>query len=354
MPVVSLEPSQEKVIGQLRSDAITLRSAALDDLHSIMRMSNIPSSSLDLALDSIRQHACVALHFHPDRPAGSRTVARSLLEDGVYRNQFETGISNGLVSTNRGGPRDEWERSLFNGAYSDMEAKQRPKYGALDLMRNHDGPAIRFGSCFFVLKPDVSLRSTFTFGGSQADPKYRGTLDELYAILAATFFDCFTRDFALGVSNIRPSQMMDHLLALGTACQNQDVPSHNLDHFIEAQVHGDVLLGRDIQELIAEPSFRGGEIGQDLEEMSKKYDFPLRWHHGFCMHAKDVPLDFRGPTMPSLAARVARDGIVDTAAIGQAVRELAKDPAAWEDRGIHVEVLQELKLLWHVLFRFGE
>jgi hypothetical protein len=88
--------------------------------------------------------------------------------------------------------------------------------------------------------------------------------------------------------------------------------------------------------------------------MSTKYNFPLRWHQGFRMRVADVPTDFRGPTMPSLAARVARDGIVDAEATGRGAKELSKDIELWKDRGTYAEVLQELKLLWHVLVRFGE
>jgi hypothetical protein len=65
-------------------------------------------------------------------------------------------------------------------------------------------------------------------------------------------------------------------------------------------------------------------------------------------------MDFRGSTMPSLAARVAKDGIVDAEAIGRGVGDLSRDPGAWKDRGTYAEVLQEFKLLWHVLVRFGE
>jgi hypothetical protein len=170
----------------LRYDALPLEADAIDNLTAILRLSNIPYSSLNLALDSIRQYACVALHFHPDRPVGNRTVASGLLENGIYKSQFETGISKSLVSA-PGGPRDEWERAIFNGAYSGFEATHRPKYGALDLMCSPDSPAPRFGSSFFVLKPDVSQRSTFTFGGSQADPKYRGTVEEIHGILDTAF-----------------------------------------------------------------------------------------------------------------------------------------------------------------------
>jgi hypothetical protein len=58
--------------------------------------------------------------------------------------------------------------------------------------------------------------------------------------------------------------------------------------------------------------------------------------------------------MPSLAARVARNGFIDAEAIGRGLWELSRDPGAWKERGTYAELLQELKLLWHILVRFGE
>jgi hypothetical protein len=220
-------------------------------------------------------------------------------------------------------------------------------------MRSPDGPAPRFGSCFFVLKPDVLQRPTFTFGGSQADPKYRGTVEEFHGILDAAFEECFTWDFALGMTNIRPSKLMERIIKLNNPVQNETSPSRNLGHYVEALVHSDVLLERDILELVADPPFHGTDTGPDLETMSLKYEFHLCWHQGFRMQIVLVPKDFRGPTMPSLAARIAENGLIDGKAIGTAVRELSRDPEAWKDRGTHPEALQELKLLWHLLVRVG-
>ena len=67
----------------------------------------------------------------------------------------------------------------------------------------------------------------------------------------------------------------------------------------------------------------------------------------------DVPSDFSGPTMPSLAKRVAADGFLDVKKIGDAAASLKRNPEAWSDRGSEKDALQELKLLWHVLLRFG-
>lgn len=364
-----LHPFQAAAVANIKAQAVALRPDALDTISHIFRMSNVPIETLADVRRAIAQHARIALHFHPDRPSRSRhTVVEALLEDGRYKNQFETGISNGLVATQLGGPRDDWERSLFSGAYHGSSVPDtaenvfdpalRPKYGALDLVRNSDGPAPRFGSCYFLLRPEVSSRSTFTYGGSQAAPKDVGTIDEFDAILAALLEECFTRDTALGVDNVRPKGMLELIKGLSKLTLVQAdckrLPSRNLDHLIEAQIHGHVLLSRDVEALVVDPSFFfRGDTGSLLKILSETYGFPLLFHHGFQMQAESCPGDFRGPTMPSLAARVAYKGTVDVQAIGEGVRSLVTDAEQWADRGTVAEVLQELKLLWHVLVRYG-
>lgn len=364
-----LHPFQAAALVNIKAQAVALRPDALNTISHIFRMSNVAIETLDDARQAIAQDARIALHFHPDRPSRSgHTVVEALLEDGIYRNQFETGISNGLVATQLGGPRDDWERSLFNGAYhgsSVTDSKEnvfdpalRPKYGALDLVRNSDGPAPRFGSCYFLLRPEVSSRSTFTYGGSQAAPKDVGTVDEFDAILAALLEECFTRDTALGVENVRPKGMLEFIKGLSKStlaeANYKRLPSRNLDHLIEAQIHGDILLSRDVEALVVDPSFfLRGDTGPLLKTLSETYGFPLFTHHKFEMPAESCPDDFRGLRMPSLAARVAYKGTVDVQAIGEGVRNLVADAEQWADRGTVAEVLQELKLLWHVLVRYG-
>lgn len=364
-----LHPFQAVAVANIKAKAVALRPDALETISHICRMSNVPIETLDHVRQAIAQHARIALHFHPDRPSRSgHTVVEALLEDGRYKSQFETGISNGLVATQLGGLRDDWERSLFSGAYHGSSVPEtaanafnpalRPKYGALDLVRNSDGPAPRFGSCYFLLRPEVSSRSTFTYGGSQAAPKDVGTVDEFDAILAALLEECFTRDTALGVNNVRPRGMLELIKGLSKStlveADYKRLPSRNLDHLIEAQIHGDILLSRDVEALVVDPSFLlRGDTGPLLKALSETYGFPLFSHHGFEMQAESCPGDFRGPTMPSLAARVAYQGKVDVQAIGESVRNLVADAEQWADRGTVAEVLQELKLLWHVLVRYG-
>ncbi|KAL1835029.1 hypothetical protein VTK73DRAFT_6439 [Phialemonium thermophilum] len=113
----SLNPSQRNAISHVRSQALSLRPDALSTIHHVLHMSNLlPAASVHAQLlAAIRRHATVAIHFHPDRPVlgrrpsrGARppTVVQALLEDGLYRNQFETGISNGSRGRRRMRPRE--------------------------------------------------------------------------------------------------------------------------------------------------------------------------------------------------------------------------------------------------------
>jgi hypothetical protein len=102
--------------------------------------------------------APITVHFHPDRRlADGRSVAEALRDEGVYRNQFETGISNGLL----GGDRVRWEHELFGGVYDGAPAAERPKYGGLNVVGDPAGACPGFGSCHLRLRPEVNDRATY-------------------------------------------------------------------------------------------------------------------------------------------------------------------------------------------------
>ncbi len=322
-------------------------------------MSNVSQETFSEAVAKIKSYARVALHFHPDRPGPTgETVAEALLKQGIYKSQFETLLSNGSVSAYPGGQRDLWEKRIFGGAYhlAGTTNSQRPKYGALDLMLHPDGPAPRFGSCYLLLSPSVSQRCTYTYLDSHLDPKEKGTYDEFDSILAGLMTESFVRDFAVGEKNLTPPRLVEHLrvnLEKPFSAPSNKEANRNLNHYIEAQVHGDVRLKEDAEILVADPSFRGTRTGQTLEQICSEYSIDLYWHMGFALEVDKVPKDFRGPSMPSLAKRIAKEGLIDASMIGLAAVDLRRNPHAWSDRGTYAEVLQELKLLWHVLVRYG-
>jgi hypothetical protein len=148
--------------------------------------------------------------------------------------------------------------------------------------------------------------------------------------------------------------LIDHLLYKPLKNPSKREPNRNLNHYIEAQVHGDIGLKDDVEMLVADPSFKGTYIGGILEQICLKYSIEQYWHMGFAMRVKEIPTDFRGPTMPSLAKRIARNDYIDASVIGAAVKTICKrNPARWSDRGDYEEVLQESKYMWHILVRFG-
>ena len=323
-------------------------------------------------MESVHAHARVVIHFHPDR-FGTKPmpVAEALLKEGVYRNQFETGLSTGGLSAFPGGARDSWERSLFGGAYhgEGVTDSQRPKYGALELVRYADGPIPRFGSCYFVMRPTVSSRTSFTFAGSE-DPRATerlGMIGRMDNVMAALFGEIEAGGMAappwppfraptLGLSNVTVASLLDVLRELASP-RNEPAdlpPGRVLDTQIEAQVHGPVDLQEDIELLVADPAFAPTTTGETLRELALRYGFPLRWHCGFRLAVGEVPDDFRGPEMPRLAQRIAgEDGMIDAAVIGTAEASLHHHPEVWRDWGSREDVLQHLKQLWHVLVHYG-
>jgi hypothetical protein len=327
-------------------------------LAEVCAMSNIAPHALAQASANIAKHARVLLHFHPDRPdAQHRTVAENLLADGLYRSQFETSLSNGSLTAFPGGLRDGWERKLFGGAYhaDGVTHAQRPKYGALDLLRHSDGASPRFGSCYFVLAPEVSARATFTYLDSHQDPPQKGTFEAFDDVLAALLTEAFTRDFALGESSLRPAQLIESLnerLPQPYGNPATRAPHRNLDHYIEAQVHGEVRLDEDVELLVVDPSFHDTATDETLRLVCARYQILYARHPGFWLLPEEVPRDFRGPTMPQWAERVAVTGQLDAAAIGEAARSLLREPAKWVDQAGSAG-LQQLKRLWHVLVRYG-
>ena len=353
----------------MRREEITARPRVTE----LLQRAGCAADNYGEAMECVRVHARVVLHFHPDRLGIKRTtVAEALLKEGVYRNQFETGLSSGSTSAFAGGARDAWETTLFGGAYhtEEVTGSERPKYGALELVRYPDGPIPRFGSCYFVLRPSVSHRTSFTFAGSE-DPhatERLGIIDRMHNVMAVLLAEIEEggmaappwppfRTHTLGVSDLTVGRLLDILKELSQPRANPAAQKAGrvLDTLIEAQVHGPVDLHRDIELLVADPAFTATPTGTTLGKLASRYEIPLCWHGGFRLPVGDVPDDFRGSAMPRLAQRIAgNDGTLDAAVIGIAEASLHQQPDAWRDWGSHAEALQHLKQLWHVLVHYSK
>ena len=274
------------------------------------------------------ERAPITVNFHPDRLlADGLPVADHLARDGVYRSQFETGISNGGL----GGPRREWESRMFAGAYTGVAG--RPIYGGLNLAGHADGASPRFGSCHLVLHPAVSARATFSHGDSATLPAVVGTAATFGAVWAALLASVAADGQALKVAAESPAAWV---AALGVA---RPEAGRALDDYVEAQIHGGLTLGADVAAVVADPSFRGTRYEGLLGSLGAQ----LRWAPGFRLPAGSFPAGLRGPEVPPLAVEVAeryRVQELDAEVIGRAARE----PGA---------PLQLIKYLWHILVLLG-
>ncbi|MEU4383425.1 DUF3626 domain-containing protein [Micromonospora echinofusca] len=356
----ALTPAQSAALAYVRAVALRDRPAALAAIARALAGSGVTHGP-ELLIAAVGRHGRLTLNFHPDRLlADGRTVAEALAAEGVYRSQFETGISNGGLTAFPGGDRDRWEESLFGGAYQapGVPLADRPKYGGLNLLDHPDGACPRFGSCHLRLRPQVLARATFCFGDSHLGPRDLGTVDVFEPVLAALLAATDDTGISLGVPGDVVSLAQSLLRRREDAAWAPGAAGRALDDYIEAQIHGELSLVRDVEAMVVDPSFRGTEAGDILAALARRHGFALHWHAGFALPVDRIDADFRGPAIPPLAARVhaefARPGdLVDAALIGRAAASVVREPSRWADRGPTQVTLQHLKQLWHVLVRFG-
>jgi hypothetical protein len=245
----------------------------------------------------------VTLNFHPDRAAGGRPILSALAEDGVYHSQFVTGTSNGGLTAHPEGDRWRWESRIFGGAYDHAPAHTRPVYGALDFRRQPLGGAPRFGSAHFRLTAETLPRATFCYPDSSFQPSDFGVAARMSLIQLA-----------------------------------EDDEQDALDGYIEAQVHGPLVLAEQVEALVLDPCYRGTAV----EAAARRLPCPVEWHPGLRLAVAELRRhpDYRGQEYVDLGAEIAVGGYLDPRVLGDAARTGRHDP-------------QALKKVWHCLARFG-
>jgi hypothetical protein len=111
-----------------------------------------------------------------------------------------------------------------------------------------------------------------------------------------------------------------------------------LDDYVEAQVHGPVLVARDVEALVLDPCYRGTAV----EQVARRLPCAVEWHAGRRLSVAELERhpDYRGLEVVELGARVADDGWLDARVVGDAARTGRHEP-------------QALKRVWHYVARFG-
>jgi hypothetical protein len=256
--------------------------------------------------------ARIVLHFHPGWAFGERTVLEAMADSGVYRSQWETRTSNGGLTAFPGGDRWRWESRLFKGRYDEVDAAVRPVYGAWNRHEDPYGGSPRFGSAYLRLRAEVTDRATFCWPDSVFDPQAVGgpeRLEELCRLADAGLLD--------------PS-----LLPAGAADLPLDDP---LNDYVEAHVHGGLVIARDVEALVLDPSDREAHEG-----VLRRLGCPVEEHPGYRVTAESIDPAYRGSVPVDLARSLG--GTITPARLAEASR--TTDP-------------QALKWLWHCVARFG-
>jgi len=297
----------------------------------------------------------ITINFHPDRISNNgKTILQNLIDSGQYRNQFQTGTSNGGTGIYKGGNRYTFEQNLFFDTYPEGTL-ERPKYGALNIFRYIDGASSRFGSCFFTLKPEIIDRCTFAYGDSSTNPTTLCTSDTFIGIIAAIFEDVK-----------RNNRLLNQVIAYNEAalaimlnpCNTLKDIGKNLDYCIETHIHGDVSLANDIDSLYIDDSFQGTIFWTQAEELCRKYDIALCRIPKRQINVADMTEFFRGPQIPLLAQKIDQtfgnsSGIINAALIGEASRDSLMHYEMWKEFGTDAELFQYFKQLWHTVAYFG-
>jgi hypothetical protein len=230
-------------------------------------------------------------------------ILEAMARDGLYRSQFDTGTSNGGLTAHPGGERWSWESRIFGSAYDEVPASERPKYGSLNFRRRATGGSPRFGSAHLRLRQETLVRTTFCYPDSVFEPTHFGVNSRMTLVALAEADD-----------------------------------KDRLDDYVEAQVHGALLLARDVEALVLDPCFQG----TDVQRAADRLPCALEWHDGFRLGVDELQKHphYRGAEYIELGISLAQDGCLDPLVLGDASRT-----GRYED--------QALKRLWHYIARFG-
>jgi Protein of unknown function (DUF3626) len=255
---ISLSAASQAALLAALARATQAREEAETSVERSLRGLDVACAELS---EEIVGQSTITLNFHPDRlTEGGRSVAEALKAEGVYRNQFETRISNGGLTAYPGGDRDESERALFDGAYhmKNVQLHERPKYGGLNVMNYRNGACPRFGSCHLELRASIRARSTVLYGDSAESHAPIARTDAPEPVLAPLLEDLAAGRGALGRTGLTLGEFVQGAMQGDIQAQTgvfSPTISRALDGYIEAQVHGPVSLATDVDAVVIDRSF---------------------------------------------------------------------------------------------------
>ena len=200
---------------------------------------------IDTIIDYIKNKSYVTTMVPLNTKYGDiKNIFDIFIENPKLKNVFK------ILNTNHNLDfRKEVEDLLFFKMYKNCNNKERPKYGSINIIENIGGDklCVMYGDICLKYKDNIKQRVTFTFGDSFGKMLYICTYEHLDHLLY--HFDVIT---------IR--NLID--IIKGT--------TKNISQYIEAQIHGDVDITRDIKN-IRIPKDKYDTNKEKIEKFIKKY-----------------------------------------------------------------------------------
>lgn len=170
---------------------------------------------------------------------------------------------------------------MWGDAYSGGTslASERPRYGGLNLTNYADGACPRFGSCHLRLRVQALAWCSFTFGDSTGAPDDVGAARVFEPIVAGLLEAVERTGTMLGRPTVGTEDATELLIAtVRSGIFDDGQLGRSLDDYVEAQIHGPVELGRDVDAIVIDPSFASTNTGHVLESLSERYGPSVHWH----------------------------------------------------------------------------
>lgn len=131
-------------------------------------------------------------------------------------------------------------------------------------------------------------------------------------------------------------------------------PGGALDEYIEAHIHGRIILETDVAALYLDDSFRATELECKARELCRRFRIELHFIPERHVKIEEIDDLFRGPAMRPLAEKIdsafgRNSGVLNARLIGLASCDSVQNPAAWSNSGSEPELFQYFKQLWHTV-----
>lgn len=178
-----------------------------------------------------------------------------------FRNAFEVNPKGAGYLTNR----KEWEDNLFNKIYDDnCDDSSKVKYGCCNLLSDPIGcySATGYGSSYMIFKNKVKSRATFVCGDSSSKQLHMCTFDHCVQLLL--YMDDATLKNVIRLAKMKKTKQYSN--------ESIDNIGHQRQYtYIEVQIHGEVVLNRDIAHIMLHNKHYDKEILNRLDRSNIPY-----------------------------------------------------------------------------------